>query len=132
MYLREDGANVVIPRSELNPEIDQAIYEELKKESNNNEVELNKHRVFFEYDLSDNRIIDRFVEKKDTYDEVIKIMQSQQIKKAIDSLLPREKKLIYKKFCEDKTNTQIANEQDVSESLIRKNLRKINKKLQIK
>ncbi|SHI00970.1 sigma factor-like helix-turn-helix DNA-binding protein [Clostridium grantii] len=134
VYIENDGSKTVIPRCELSVEVDDVMYKELKKESNNNEVEFHKHRSCLNYSLNDYEMLDKFLEKNhgndDIVDEVFKIMQSQKLKKAIDLLLPQQKKVLYKKFCEKKTNTEIAKEEGRSEAAIRNKLRKIYNKLQ--
>jgi RNA polymerase sigma factor (sigma-70 family) len=129
-YIFDGGIKTIIPRCELSPEVDKVMYEELKKESNNNEVEFNKHRTHVKDATNHYEQLYKYSIEDHVSDEVFKIIQSKQLKKAINTLLPKEKKLLYEKFCENKTNTEIAKAEGGKESTIRYRLGKIYNKLQ--
>lgn len=128
IYCFADGTRTSILRSDLSKEVDDLMYEELKREANNNEVQIEKHRIFTDQDT-----ILKFQKADLNIEEmIIKKFESDAIAEAIKSLLPQQQELIYRKYVLNKTNLFIAEEDGVLEGAIRNRLRKIHKQLEKK
>jgi RNA polymerase sigma factor (sigma-70 family) len=63
------------------------------------------------------------------YKSVEEFVKLNGLKEAMDSLTEKEKKLFKDKFVENKTNVAIAKEMGISETMVRKNLKKMYEKL---
>ena len=132
VYSFADGTQTVISRSELSPEIDEVMHEELKAEANNNEVQIEKHRGYAKDEKKQEALINMQSSKEDLEEDVIQKFQRDQLWEAIQSLQPQQQELIYLKYIQGKSNTEIATDEDVTEGAIRDRLRKINKQLEKK
>ena len=126
VYVFADGGRSSVSREDLSGEVDDLLYQELKKQTNNNEVQLEKHRVYSHPDL----ILKFQRAHGDLEDGVIKALESESLMEAIRTLLPNQQELIYRKYFLNKTNTLIGQEDGVSEGAIRDRLSKIHRKLQ--
>lgn len=130
VYSFADGTKTVISRDELNPDVDELMYEELKKEVNNNEVQIEKHRGYAKD--SQDYLFDMKPSEVDLEKSVIDKLERSELRDAISSLQPQQQDLIFKKYFQNKSNTDIAKEECVTESAIRDRLRKIHKRLEKK
>ena len=129
IYSFVDGTKTVISRNGLNPDIDNALYEELKKEANNNEVQIEKHRAISRDPKKHDILLNLQSSEVNIEEDIIKKMSNDNLKKLIKNLEPQQQELIVKKFVLNLSNTEIAKKEKVSEGAIRNRLRKIYKKL---
>lgn len=132
VYVSTDGTQTVISRSELSTEIDELLYEELKAEANNNEVQIEKHRGYAKDQEKQAALLNMIPSDDDVEESVILKFQSNELREAIQSLQPQQQEWIFQKYIQDKSNTQIAREEDVTEGAIRDRFRKIDKQLKKK
>ena len=72
----------------------------------------------------------RFADDTDILKDLIKKSDTQQIKKAIQQLLPQQQELIYKTYYCERSIINMANEEKVTEAAIRNRLKKIYRKLE--
>ncbi|WP_031514104.1 RNA polymerase sigma factor [Desulfofalx alkaliphila] len=128
VYCFADGSKSVIARSELSPEIDAVMYEMLRAEGNNNEVQIEKHRAYAKGQEKQDALLHMQPSSGDFEENVILGVE---LREAMKLLQARQRELIYKKFIEGKSNTQIAREEGVTEGAIRARLRKIRNKLRL-
>lgn len=128
-YCFADGSKVVISREELSPEIDEIMYQELRAEGNNNEVQIEKHRAYAKDQAKQEALLNMQPSKDDFEESVI---QRVELRAAIKSLQPQQRELIYKKFILNKSNTMIAKEEGVTEGAVRNRLKMIKKQLRKK
>ncbi|SMB88795.1 RNA polymerase sigma factor, sigma-70 family [Desulfonispora thiosulfatigenes DSM 11270] len=130
VYSFVDGTKAVIPRSDLSAEVDELLYTELKRETNNNEVQIEKHRSYAKEQESQDILLNMQASDDDVEEMVLKDLESEALRKAIQSLLPRQKRVIFKKYFLNKTNTLIGKEEGVTEGAIRATLKRAHKNLQ--
>lgn len=132
VYASADGTQTVISRSELSTEVDELMYEELKAEANNNEVQIEKHRGYAKDQEKQEGLINIHASNDDVEESVIQKFESNELREAIQSLQPQQQELILQKYIQEKSNTQIAKGEGVTEGAIRDRFRKIDKQLKKK
>lgn len=126
VYDYADGTKAIISRCHLNGLVDKAIYEELRREVNNNEVQIEIHRT---YKKNQELLINLKASEQDVENEVIENLEIKMLYEAIEKLLPNQKRLIQKKYFDNKSNVEIAKEEGVSEGAIRDRLKRIHANL---
>lgn len=132
IYEFADGDKVVIQRNSLSKEWDDILFEEYKKEVNNNRVQIEDHRAYSK-DPAKHEAILHMQESMDCLEDlIIENLDNQALKEALWSLDPIEREIIYGKYFADKANTTIARELGVSEGQIRYKLPQIITKIKNK
>ena len=132
VYEFANGDKVVILRSELSKEIDEALFKEHRVEVNNNRVQIEDHRAYSKNPITHEKLLNYQVSDENLEKLIIETLESEALKKVIKSLEKIEQEILYKKYFEEKPNTAIAREMGVSEGTIRYKLPKIIKKIKRK
>jgi len=126
VYTFASGPKTVISRSELSLDVDELMYEELKAEANNNRVQIENHRAYAKVQEKHDALMEM-----QTADETMEasIIQQLALQEAIQSLAPKQQQLLFKKYYQGISNTEIAREEGVTEGAIRDRLVKIHGRL---
>lgn len=130
IYTSVDGTSTVISREDLNPEMDAVMYEELKKETNNNRVQIEEHRAYAKDPEKHEALLDMQESSLNLEELIIETLESEALRKAIKSLDSYKQGLLTKKFLQGKSNTLIADEEGVKEGTIRYRVTQIIKELE--
>lgn len=130
IYTSVDGTSTVISRNDLEPEIDELMYEELKKESNNNRVQIEEHRAYAKDPEKHEALLENQESSLSLEEMIIEALESENLRKAIKSLDPYKQELLTKKYLQGKSNTLIANEEGIKEGTIRYRIKQIIKELE--
>lgn len=130
IYTFADGTKTVILRADLKSEVDDALYEELKKENTNNRTQLEEHRAYAKEQDKHEALIDN-ISSDDEIEEIVDSnIHKEKLNKALKTLKLEEQQLIIKKYVQEKKNTEIANDLGVTEGAVRDRLKRIIGKLQ--
>ncbi len=129
IYEFVNGDKVVIPRSELSKEIDEALFKEHKKEVNNNRVQIEDHRAYSKNCITHEKLLDYQESDENLEELIIETFKSEALGIAIKSLEKIDQEILYKKYFEEKPNTLIAKELGISEGTVRYKLPKIIEKI---
>lgn len=130
IYTSVDGTSTVISREDLDPEVDEVIYEELKKETNNNRVQIEEHRAYSKDPEKHDALLDTQESSLNLEELIVENLESEALREAIKSLDPYKQKLLTKKYLQGKSNTLIADEEGVKEGTIRYRLTQIIRELE--
>ena len=130
VYCSVDGTKTIISRSDLSPDLDDLMYEELKKEAKSNRNEIQENRAYSKDPVKHEAILDMQETKVNLEELIIGTLNNEALKIEIGKLDKDQQKLLEKKYFQNKTNTLIAAEEGVSEGTIRYKLSNIIKVLQ--
>lgn len=125
MKIKYDFADGTSNEVEVTEEMGSVMVELDRLQYNNNQTETRRHRSLerlkdIGIDYSDGTDIGEFIEK---YDDI------STLHKAMETLLPQQKELLYKVFFEGRTLVSIAAEEGVTKQAINDRLTKIYRKL---
>ena len=121
IYTFADGTKTAISREGLSQEVDDLLYEEIKRE--------NKHRVYDKDQEKHQSLLNEVADENDIASLVELQLRDEEIRTLIKTLKESEQILIFKKYYQEKSNTQIALEEGVTEGAIRDRLNWFNKKI---
>ena len=82
-----------------------------------------RNKFLIDHDSDINKIIEKKCEEKNHQ------MNLNILKKAMQSLLPQQKELVYKKYFKGQSNTYIAKKEGITETAVRNRLKKIYQKI---
>lgn len=129
IYTFADGTKTAISREGLSQEVDDLLYEEIKRENNNNRTQTEEHRVYDKDQEKHQALLIEVADENDIASLVELQLRDEEIRTLIKTLKESEQILIFKKYYQEKSNTQIALEEGVTEGAIRDRLNRLHKKI---
>ena len=129
VYVDAFGKRTSISRKELSPEIDDALYEEMKRENNNNRAQVEDNRAISKDQGKHQALLYMYPSEIVIEDCVISLMRNEKLREALKALKPGVYEMIIKSCVDNETNTQIAKELGVKEGTIRYRLKRVKEQL---
>jgi RNA polymerase sigma factor (sigma-70 family) len=129
VYEFADGAEIAVDRTELTREVDADMYQGLKREANNNRTQMEEHGAYAKNQEEQELLYNMQTSQNDIEIDVIKLIEIDELRRAVIKLQPLQRDAIVKKYWQGKSNTEIAAEEGVSEGAIRDRLTRAVKNL---
>lgn len=122
VYVSADGTKNTVARTELSLEMDELMYEELKKEVNNNRIQMEEHGAYAKTEEGQEALYNMHQSEAELEGDVISIIENDELGKAVSKLPELQRDAVVKSFWYGMSNTDIAKQAGVSEGAIRDRL----------